>query len=228
MLDFRSNHQQFHWRDKEKEVLTKDVSKSCHERPFGCLRSQIFMGWLEMWRNFILGTWPIQPFCWDLLHSMVSRHLRWLVVKGQLAKLAVKGQPCISIDTLSLHFRPSAVSDTFLSLGYVYPSSFRAHTALKEQKFIFVHSPASGQMQQSCCSFLQFFTIKDFIKWKPATGGKNTRFFTLAKLKGLLCLLPFFFSETGIPTQICFFPFSMKVYIKTFPFNFPHCFFSPI
>lgn len=75
------------------------MSKSCHVRPIRCLRPQIFMGWLEMWRNFILGMGPIQPFCWDLLHSMVSHHLSWLAVKGQLAKLAVKGQPCISIDT---------------------------------------------------------------------------------------------------------------------------------
>lgn len=57
MLDFRRNRQQFHWRDKEKEVLTKDVSKSCHMRPIRCLRPQIFMGWLEMWRHFILGTY---------------------------------------------------------------------------------------------------------------------------------------------------------------------------
>lgn len=62
--------------------------------------------------------------------------------------------------TLSLHFRPSAVSYTFLSLAYVYPSFFRAHAALKEQNFIFIHSPFSGWMQQSLCSFLQFFTIK--------------------------------------------------------------------
>lgn len=164
MLDFRRSHQQFHWRDKEKEVQTKDVSKGCHARPIRCLRPQICMGWLELWRHFILDTWPIQPFCWDLLRSMVSHHPNWHL-------LAVKGQPCISI-TLSLHFRPSAVSYTFLSLAYVYPSFFRAHTALKEKKFIFIHSPSSGRMQQSCCSFLQFFTIKDFIKWKPAAGKK--------------------------------------------------------
>lgn len=147
MLGFIRNHQQFQWRDKKKEVLTKDVSKSCHVRPIRCLRPQIYLGWLEMWRDFILGMWLIQPFCWYVLYSMVSHHLSWHV-------FAVEGQPCISIDTLSLHFRLSAVSYTFLSLAYVYPSFSRAHSALKEQKFIFAHSPASGRMQQSCCSFL--------------------------------------------------------------------------
>lgn len=200
MLDFRQNPQQFHWRDKEKEAITKDVSKSCHVRPIRCLRPQMYMAWLEMWRHFILGTWCIQPFWWDLLHSEVSHHLSWHL-------LAVKGQPCISIDTLSWHFklRPSTVSYTFLSLAYVYPSFFKAHAAVKEQKFIFVHSPASGRLQQSCCTFLQFFTIKDFIEWKPAAGEKKTHCFALVKFKGLLCLSPLFFSDSGIPTQICLF-----------------------
>lgn len=62
----------------------------------------------------------------------------------------------------------------------------------KRAKIIFVHSPASGRMQQSCCSFLQFFTIKDFIEWKPAAGEKKKKHcFALAKFKGLLCLTPF-------------------------------------
>lgn len=58
---------------------------------------------------------------------------------------------------------------------------------------------------------------------------KKTHFFALAKFKRLLCLSSLFFSEAGIPTQICLFlpSFHESFYIKTIPFNFPHCFFPP-
>lgn len=144
-------------------MLTKDVSKSCHMRRIRCLRPQIYVGWLEMWRCFILGT------LFSL--SVGISYIQWCHIIQADTYLQWKDSPAF-LSRLSLHFRPSAVSYTFLSLAYVYPSFFRAHTALKEQKFIFICSPSSGRLQQSCWSFLQFFTIKDFIKWKPAAGEK--------------------------------------------------------
>lgn len=127
MLDFRSKTSYCMGRGEGKEeVVTEDVSESGHVRPIRCLRTQMCLVWPEIWGHFILGMWSIQPFCWDLLHSVVPHRLSWHL-------LAMKGQPCISIYTLSLHFRPVlplTVSYTFLSLAYVYLYFFRVHTAL--------------------------------------------------------------------------------------------------
>ena len=76
--------------------------------------------------------------------------------------------------------------------------------------------------RKSCCSFLQFFTRKDLIERKPAAGEKNIAS-AAAKFKGLLCLtfvLDYCSSQRlPFPSRfVCFFPVSVKVYIKTIPF----------
>lgn len=159
MPDFRSKTSYSVVMGKGKEeAVTEDVSESCHGRPIRCLRSQIYLAWLEIWRRFILGARSIQPFCWDLLHSVVPHHQSWHL-------LAMKEQPCVSTYTLSLHFRPVlplTLSYTLLSLAYVYPSFFRVHTALIAEIYLCLQSclwsVAAEFPEKATVLFFQFFT----------------------------------------------------------------------
>lgn len=225
MLDFRSKTSYCMGRGEGKEeAVTEDVSESGHVRPIRCLRTQMCLVWLEIWRHFILGMWSIQPFCWDLLHSVVPHGLSWHL-------LSMKGQPCISIYTLEFAFQASptpTVSYTFLSLAYVYLYFFRVHNCFNNRNLslstVLPLVCCSRISRKSCCSFLWFFTRKDFIERTPAAGEK-----TLLQLQENLrgcCAYPLFLITVllqrchSCPDVFGSSLFSWKLMLRLSHFNF--------
>lgn len=194
-----------------------------------------------MWRSFILGTWSIQPFCWDLLHSVVSHHL-------SLHLLAIRGQHCISIYILTGISGQSyslTFSYTFLSLVFIPVSSAFSLFTIAEI-YLYLQSclwlvPAE-LLEKMCLSSSvrkDFYQTKNSSWWgkkgnkksQPTNQTKNppTHQNKKHKHKGSLGL-PFVLAYCSsqrlpfLPRFACFFPVFRSL-LTLSHFNFPHCFF---
>lgn len=172
------------------------MSESCHVRPIRCLRTEMYLARLEIWRIFILGMWSLQTFCWDLLHSVVPHHLH-------LHLLAMKGQFCISSYTLSLHFRPVlplAVFYTFscLCLSQLLQSSFCFNN---RNLFLSAALPlvrCRRASRKKLLLLISSFYRKDLIK--ISSNWKKHRF-SCREIQGVAMLTLFFFNT--VPPRGC-------------------------
>lgn len=120
------------------------------------------------------------------------------------------------------------VSYTFLSLAYVYLYFFRVHNCFNNRNLslsaVLPLVCCSRISRKSCCSFLWFFTRKDFIERTPAAGEK-----TLLQLQENLrgcCAYPLFLITVllqrchSCPDVFGSSLFSWKLMLRLSHFNF--------